>query len=339
MSAACGSSDVTTFSFIGTLPAGLTFDAAIGTISGIYTGPLRASALGGSRQPELAGGVLLGSVQLFGTNSHGTSTFQLLFLAAPSGAVNISTRLLVETGENALIGGFIITGEAPKVVLVRAIGPSTGIPGALQDPTLELHDSANHVVFNDNWNDNQENLIAATGIPPTDYRESAIVIGLDPGAYTAIVAGKNGATGIALVEVYDLGTAILGNSGSAKLANISTRGFVDTGNNVMIGGFIILGQATRVIARGIGPSLTALGVPGALQDTTLELHDGNGTLIAFNDNWRTNQEKEIIATGVPPADDRESAIVRDLTPGSYTAIVAGKDNTTGVALVEVYALQ
>ena len=159
-------SDPTIFTLIGTLPPGLTFDAATGTISGTYTGPLRKSANGGPRQPELAGGALLGSIQLFATNSHGTSTFQLLFLAAPSGAVNISTRLLVGTGENVLIGGFIITGNAPKVVIIRAIGPSTGIPGALQDPTLELHDSAGHVVFNDNWRDT----------PGTDhqrYRDSA----------------------------------------------------------------------------------------------------------------------------------------------------------------------
>jgi sugar lactone lactonase YvrE len=334
----CSTSDSTIFTLFGNLPTGLTFDG-IDTISGIYTGPLIASANGGPRQPELAGGVVLGNIQLFGTNLLGTGTVPLIFLHAPSGAVNVSTRLQVGTGGNVLIGGFIITGDAPKVVLVRAIGPSTGIPGALQDPTLELHDSAGHIVFNDNWNDSQESLIAATTIPPTDFRESSIVIGLDPGAYTAIVAGNGGATGIALVEAYDLGTASLGSTGNSKLANISTRGFVDTGNNVMIGGFIVLGQATRVIARGIGPSLSALGVPGALQDTTLELHDGSGTLIASNDDWRRDQEKEIIATGLPPADDHEAAIVATLSPGAYTGIVRGKDNTTGVALVEIYALQ
>jgi NHL repeat len=337
-SADCGSPDGTTFTFIGTLPAGLTFNG-IDTISGIYTGPLGASANGGPRKPELAGGAVLGSIQLFGTNSQGTGTLPLLFLPAPSGAVNISTRLLIGTGDNVLIGGFIITGNAPKVVIIRALGPSTGIPGALQDPTLELHDSAGHVVFNDNWNDSQESLIAATAVPPTDFRESAIVIGLEPGPYTAIVAGKDGATGIALVEVYDLGTDSLGSSGNSKLANISTRGTVLGGDNVMIGGFIIHPQApatsTRVVIRAIGPSLP---VPGALGDPTLELHDGNGALIAFNDNWRSDQEAEIIATTIPPSNDLESAIVRDLTPGSYTAIVRGKNNTTGVALVEVYAL-
>ena len=344
-----GPADPTIFTLIGDLPGGLSFDATAGTISGIYTGLPRASARGGPRKlatgrarpiggPELAGGTL-GSIQLFASNSHGTSTFQLLFLAAPSGAVNISTRLLIGTGENVLIGGFIITGNAPKVVIVRAIGPSTGIPGALQDPTLELHDSANHVVSNDNWKDTQEQIIRDTGIPPADNRESAIVIGLDPGNYTAIVAGKNGATGIALVEAYDLGTASLDISGAARLAQISTRGTVLSDNNVMIGGFIISGQATRVIVRAIGPSLTPFGIANALADPTLELHDGNGALLVSNDNWRSTQEQEIIATGVPPTNDLESAIVANLNPGNYTAIVLGKGNTTGVALVEVYALR
>ena len=335
-SATCGSLDGTTFTFIGTLPAGLTFDG-IDTISGTYIGPLRASGKGGARTPELAGGTVLGSIQLFGTNSQGTGTLPLLFLPAPSGAVNVSTRLQVGTDQNVLIGGFIITGNAPKVVIIRAIGPSTGIPGALQDTTLELHDSANNVVFNDNWNDSQESLIEATAIAPTDFRESAIVIGLEPGSYTTIVAGKNGTTGIGLVEIYDLGTDSLGSSGNSKLANISTRGFVDTGDNVMIGGFIIRHVATRVIVRAIGPELNG-SVSGALQDTTLELRDVSGSLIASNDDWRSTQEQEIIDTGVPPTDDRESAIVATLNPGSYTAIVHGKDNTTGVGVVEVYDL-
>jgi hypothetical protein len=332
-------SDPTIFTLIGTLPSGLSFDAATGTISGTYTGLLRKNTNGGPRKPELAGGALLGSIQLFATNSHGTSTFQLLFLAAPSGAVNIATRLLVGTAENVLIGGFIITGNAPKIVLIRALGPSTGVPGALQDPTLELHDSANNVVFNDNWRDTQGQVISDTGIPPADDRESAIVIGLDPGNYTAIVAGKDGATGIGLVEVYDLGTASLDTSGNSKLANIATRGFVNTGDNVMIGGTIISVQDTRVIVRAIGPSLTQFGIANALADPTLELHDGSGSLIFSNDDWRSTQEQEIIDTGLAPTVDRESSIVATLAPGNYTAIVRGKSDTIGVAIVEAYNLQ
>ena len=347
VSATCGSSDVTTLSFIGTLPAGLTFNAATGTISGIYTGLLRASGTGGPRKPEQTGGIILGNIQLFGTNSQGTGTLQFLFLAAPSGAVNIATRLLVGTGQNVLIGGFIVTGDAPKVVIIRALGPSTGIPGALQDPTLELHDNAGNVVFNDNWRDTdtQEAQIQGTIYEPSDL-ESAIVIGLTPGPYTAIVAGKNGATGIALVDVYDLGTGILlGNAGSAQLGDISTRGFVDTGDNVMIGGFIIQSVATRVVVRAIGPSLSAFGIAGPLQDPTLELKNANGVTLISNDDWQQGRPpeeiQEIQKLGLAPSDPRESALITTpaLAPGQYTAIVSGKGATTGVALVEVYALQ
>ena len=167
-----------------------------------------------------------------------------------------------------------------------------------------------------------------------------IASGVSPaqGLYTAIVAGKNATTGIALVEAYDLGTASLDVSGNATLANISTRGFVNTNDNVMIGGFIIRGEARRVVARAIGPSLTGSGVPGAIQDTVLELRDGFGTLLFSNDDWRSTQEQEIIATGLAPSDDRESAIVANLAPANYTGIVSGKNNTTGVGLVEVYVL-
>jgi hypothetical protein len=338
--------DPPTFTIIGNLPPGLGFDPATATISGTYSGPLQRSMSSndsGGDPPvvkELSGGALLGSIQLFGTNSHGTSTFQLLFLAPPSGAVNIATRLFVGTGENVLIGGFIVTGNAPKVVIVRAIGPSTGIPGALQDPILQLRNEQTQVVVtNDNWRDTQEQLIKDTSIPPNDDRESAIVAGLDPGNYTAIVSGKDGGTGIGLVEVYDLGTASLDTTTKAQLAEISTRGNVLTADNVIIGGFIISGVNTKVLVRGIGPSLTAFGIGNALQDPTIELHDGNGATIGANDDWRSDQQQAIINTSVPPTDDRESAIVATLTPGAYTAILRGKNNITGVALVEVYGLQ
>lgn len=331
--------DRPTFGFVGTLPPGLSFDANTATISGFHNGNAPARIA----QPDrvnLSGGALLGSIQLFGTNSHGTSTFQLLFLAPPSGAVNISTRILVGRNENVLIGGFIVTGNAPKVVIIRAIGPSIGIPSALQDPTLELH-SGSDVVFNDNWKTgtpNQEQIIKDTTIPPIDDRESALVIGLDPGSYTAIVSGKDGATGIALVEVYDLGTASMDTGSKAQLAQISTRGNVMTGDDVMIGGFIVSGLTTKILVRAIGPELTAFGIGNALQDTLLELRNSNGAVVRQNDDWRSDQEQAIIDTSVPPTDNRESALVENLAPGAFTAIVRGKDNTTGVALVEVYSL-
>jgi hypothetical protein len=140
------------------------------------------------------------------------------------------------------------------------------------------------------------------------------------------------------VEVYDLGTASFDSTSQARLAQISTRGNVLTGDNIIIGGFIVAGVTTNVLVRAIGPSLSAFGIGNALRDTTLELHNGSGSLIFSNDDWRSAQEQQIIATGVPPTDDRESAIVATLDPGNYTAIVRGKGNTTGVALVEVYAL-
>jgi hypothetical protein len=267
------------------------------------------------------------------TNNGGEST-ALLASTPPARTTlaNISTRLRVETEDNVLIGGFIVTGNQPKRVIVRAIGPSLPVAGALGDPVLELHGSGTFAtITNDNWRSNQEAEIIATTVAPTNDSESAIVATLEAGAYTAIVRGVNNGTGIGLVEAFDLDRTV-----DSKLANISTRGLVQTGDNVLIGGFIILGQdPLRVIVRAIGPSLP---VPGALADPTLELHDPNGAIIVANDNWRSDQQAEIIATTIPPTNDMESAIVRDLMPGNYTAIVRGANNTTGVALVEAYAL-
>jgi plastocyanin len=256
--------------------------------------------------------------------------------ASPSTFGNISTRLRVETADNVLIGGFIITGTQPKKVIVRAIGPSLSslFPEALADPILELRDSSGSlIVSNDNWRSDQEAEIIATTIPPSNDLESAIVATLpaNNANYTAIVRGANNGTGIGVVEAYDLNRAV-----DSKLANISTRGFVQTEDNVLIGGLIVLGQnPLRVIVRAIGPSLP---VTGALADPTLELRDGNGALLAANDNWRSDQEAEIIATTIPPSNDLESAIVRNLAPGNYTAIVRGAANATGVAVVEAYNL-
>ena len=334
-------SDVTFYTLVGTLPAGLTFDPETGIISGVFTGNSQRTVSSPNRI-TLSGGIVT-NVQLFATNSRGTATLPLIFFLAPTGAVNISTRLAVGDSDNVLIAGFIITGNAPKQVIIRAIAPSlkangSPLPGAMQDPTLELHDASESLGSNDNWRDSQEDEIIATNVPPTDEHESAIVATLAPGNYTAVVAGKGNTTGIAVVELYDLGTASLDTSSKAQLAQISTRGKVLTDDNVMIGGFIVSGNATKVIMRAIGPSLNGI-VPGALQDTVLELRDGSGSLINSNDDWRTTQEQQIIDTTVPPMDNRESAIVATLNPGNYTGIVRGKNNTTGVALVEVYGLQ
>jgi hypothetical protein len=274
------------------------------------------------------------------TGGDGTDigSFELQTIA-PTLLANISTRLPVETGDNVLIGGFIITGTQPKKVIVRAIGPSLtgfGIAGALADTILELHGPAAFTtVINDNWRSDQQSEIIATGFAPTNDLESAIVATLpaNNSAYTAIVRGANDGTGIGLVEAYDLDHAA-----DSKLGNISTRGLVQTGDNVLIAGTIVAGVAPqRVIIRALGPSLT---VPGKLADPTLELRDANGGLVRSNDNWRTDQQAEIIATGIPPSNDLESAIVTTLPAGgaASTAIVRGVNGTTGVALVEIYAI-
>ncbi|MEO5720629.1 MAG: kelch repeat-containing protein [Chthoniobacterales bacterium] len=246
---------------------------------------------------------------------------------------NISTRLRVGSGDNVLIGGFIVTGLGSKRILVRAPGPSVPVSGALVDPVLELYDGTGRLLAtNDNWQDaaNRQEIIDS-GVRPSQDSESAILLRVAPGNYTAVVRGANASTGVALVEVYDL------EAGSeATLANISTRGSVETGDNVLIGGLILTGTAPRrVIVRAIGPSLP---VAGALADPNLELRNANGALLASNDNWRSNQQAEIIATMVPPSNDAEAAIVATLPPGPHTAIVRGAGMSTGVALVEAYAL-
>ncbi len=255
--------------------------------------------------------------------------------------VNISTRLNVLTGDNVMNGGFIITGIDNKRVLLRGLGPSlagAGIDGVLPDPLIALYSSATGEILmsNDNWKNNQQDEIADTGLAPSDDLEAALVITLAPGAYTVINRGKQDVTGVGLLEVYDLGAGV-----GPELANISTRGFVTTGSNVMIAGFIVANSANesdQVIVRGLGPSLGAFGIPNPLADPVLALHDINGTLLASNDNWRDTQETEIEASGLQPTNDAEAAIIRTLPPGAYTAIQSGKDGGTGVGLVEVYNL-
>jgi hypothetical protein len=286
-----------------------------------------------------------GQVLVAGGNdgSHALTSAELYGSGQSTAAtlLNISTRMRVLTGEQVLIAGFIITGTDPKNVIIRGIGPSlNGVGVTLADPTLELHQGSTTLTTNDNWKINpqtgqsQQAEIEATTIPPMNDLESAILTTLNPGTYTAILAGKDGGTGVGVVEVYDLAHAA-----NSQLANISTRGFVDTGDNVMIGGLIVGGGSAHVMVRALGPSVP---VAGALGDPTLELHDVNGTALATNDNWKINdqtgqsQQAEIEATTIPPTNDLESALVADLAPGNYTAIVRGKNNTTGVGLVEAY---
>jgi hypothetical protein len=243
----------------------------------------------------------------------------------------------VQTGDNVGIGGFIISGNVPKRVLLRAIGPSIpGLSGVLADPVLELHGPAGFTtIVNNNWRDTQETEIQATGIAPVNDLESAIIGNLAPGAYTGIVRGNGNTSGIALVEVYDLNQSV-----ASKLANISTRALVGTGDSIVIAGFI-LGNGPgddRVVVRGIGPSLTAFGVPNALANPTLELRDNNGSLLSTNNDWQDNpaQAALLTAAGLAPTNNLESGIAATLPPGLYTVLLTGLNNGTGIGLVEVY---
>lgn len=291
-----------------------------------------------------------GSIRV--SNAAGTSVSQQQFTVTPSSgpppapaaiAQNLSTRLLVQRGDEQGITGLIITGAEPKRIIIRALGPSlrqNGVTNPLADPVVQLHGSDGQpIAENDNWRDTQEADIKATGIPPTDDAESAILLTLAPGSYTAVVGGKNQTTGVGLVEVYDLDS-----SGASHLGNISTRGSVQTaaqtGTNLVIGGFMLgrnQGDA-NIILRGIGPSLARFGISNPLADPTLQLHDGNGGLVSTNDDWQDDpdQAAQLRASGIPPEEERESAITVSLPPGSYTAILAGRNGGTGIGLVEVF---
>jgi hypothetical protein len=276
--------------------------------------------------------------------------FQLSTLTAtvdpPSQALNISTRADVGTDDNVLIDGFIITGTDPKLVVLRALGPSLilqNVSGVLADPFLELHDSTGATIAtNDNWMDlspDDQMVLTDYNLAPVDNAESAIVMTLDPGNYTAIVRGVNNTTGIALVEAYDLD----GGATDSQFANISTRGAVGAGENVMIGGFIVGGGGggfSQFIVRGLGPSLASLGVAGVLPDPMIEVHNGNGDLLDSNDNWMDDPNMQtIIDNGLAPTDPSESALYEVLAPGNYTVILSGGNGATaatGVGLVEAY---
>ena len=313
--------------------------------------------------PSAPGQRLLGTKTGITTNSAGDVSFQFAFPVAttadefitatatdpngntseffpPNGAVelaNISTRGIVGTGDNILIGGVILDPSGQRTFVVRALGPSLNVSGALADPQIEVRAPDGTLVGrNDNWRDSQEQQLIATGLAPTNNQEAALLLTLPGQSYTVQVSGVNGATGIATVEIYALASA----SGPAKeFRNISTRGSVSTGDNVLIGGTIVQGSAPqRMLVRAIGPDLAGAGVPSSLQDPTLELRDAMGNLLASNDDWRSNQEQEIIATGLAPQDNRDAAILTSVFPTSYTAIVRGKNGATGIALVEVYKI-
>jgi len=253
---------------------------------------------------------------------------------------NLSARAHVFTGQRILIAGFIIEGSENKTLLIRGIGPSLasfGISTPLADPTLYLFDHTGALIAtNDNWKATQQAQIQAMGLAPPNDLEAAILVTLAPGAYTALLQGKAMSTGIALAQVYDVAP-----NANAQPRNLSGRAFVGTGNDVLIGGTIIGGNAgnlLRVLVRALGPSLASAGVATPLADPTLSLRDANGNVMANNDNWKDSQQADIAATGKAPPNDHESAILALLAPGNYTAIVAGKNGTTGVALIEFYNL-
>jgi hypothetical protein len=311
------------------------WEAARESLAQVPTTSLRAQTSDSDRdgednQSELASGT--------GPNNFGS-------VARTGKELNISTRLHVETDQHVGIAGFIISGSTSAKIIVRALGPTLaqfGVPGILQDPILELYNSSNNrIAFDDNWKNAQQSEIQASGFAPGDDHEAAIVLTLPPGNYTAIVRGVNATVGAALLEVYDLDQ-----SSASLITNISTRGPVETDANVMIGGFIIGGGlgsngdgSSEVLVRGIGPELTSFGIVDALQDPQIDLFDGNGNLLTSNDNWKDSQQAAIQATGLAPGDDRESAILTTLIQGNWTAIMHGKNNATGVGLIEVYRIQ
>ena len=273
----------------------------------------------------------------------GGEVFRVSALSGPPArALNISGRSRIETGDRVAISGFIVTGNAPKRVAVRAIGPSLaqfGVPNPLADPVIELHRVDGSIVMaNDNWKDAQQADIQAIGLAPQDDKEAALIATLTPGNYTAVVSGKNGGTGVALAEAYDVDQAA-----DSRLANISTRAPIGTGSDVLIGGFITGhgNGATRIVVRALGPSLRQFDIADPLPNPKLELHDINGALLASNDNWQDDAAQAALITsyGLAPSDSLESAVAISLPPGSYTAIVADKNSQTGIGLVEIYDLQ
>lgn len=312
---------------------------AISSSSGGYSVPVPGD---GSYNVTFSGGGQTTTQRTVNVANSLNAKADFLAAAAPNPTVlaNVSTRLPAAPDPNALIAGFILTGTQPKKVIIRAIGPSLNLAGQLSNPTLELYQGSTLLASNDDWQNQpaaDRQAVLDSTIPPTNNLESALVRTLPANGtnYTAIVRGVNNSTGIAVVQVYDLDRSV-----DSKLANISTRGFVQMGDDVLFAGMIVLGPGPqKVIVRAIGPSLT--NVPGKMSDPTLELRDANGGLVRANDNWRIGgQQAEIIASTVAPTNDAESALVETLAGNgaSYTAIVRGVASSTGIAVVEVYVL-
>jgi len=308
-----------------------------GTESGVYTSQVDAPG-----PMAIATNLLAGETYYFaavayngiGLESELSEEISYTLGAPTSGLANVSTRVRVADGEDVSIGGFIIVGQTPRTLVLRALGPSlaqAGIPGAASDPKLSLFDSTGGLIaFNDNW-DPTDPVIIASGLAPTDALESILIATLPAGAYTSVLE-TNGSPGVTLFELYQLGSA-------GGVVNLSARGRVGVGDNVIITGFILTGDhPTRVVVRAIGPSLSSVGVADPLADPELQLFDGYGTLIFQNDNWRSDQEAQIVQSGLAPQSDQESAIISLLSVGNYSAVARGVDGSEGVALVEIFAL-
>jgi cyclophilin family peptidyl-prolyl cis-trans isomerase len=263
--------------------------------------------------------------------------FTVNVIAAPGRLVQLSTRMEIGTGDNALFGGFIMRGAASKRLMIRGIGPSTGLPGALSNPFLELRDNNGIIATNDNWADapNAQDMIDAH-VAPTQPNESGILITVPSNTtnafYTAIVTGAGGTTGLGLVEVYDLDSGP-----GSTLLNISTRGLVGIDPKQLIGGFFVGGsQAKQILIRGIGPSLASANIANFLADPILEVHDAQGA-VYINDDWTQSADKTAIQnSGLAPTNPKESAVLKTLPAGPYTAILRGVNGSTGVGSVEIY---
>lgn len=336
--------------FNGTAAPGIARLNADGSVDTSFVAPVHLDKRTGTAttfrtQPD--GSFLLRGPYLVGNETNRRSLIRLI--DAQPGAVNISTRLGVGSGDDALIEGFIVQGPAgsSKKIMVRAIGPSLsqfGVSDALQNPTLEIHDaSGNTVATNNDWKitqtgglitGNQFAEINGSGIAPTNDLESAVIVSLTPGSYTAVVRGAGNSVGTGVVDAFDLDAG-----STARVANIATRGVVQPGDKLMIAGFIVQNGAVKVVVRGIGPSLLQFGISNALPDTTLQLRDQQGAIVLENDDWKTSQQKELEDLNLQPTNDLEAALVTTIQPGQYTAQLRGKNNDSGIGVVQVYFLQ